>query len=212
MHRALQLAITTLITVDAQTAKLRGSNTSDTGIAQLDETRTKCYDKALWPDMGKDCGGCQALVLNLDSKYSGTCDAYCRSFGLPCSSAGEAAAGSCTVRSPSSCTRVISNSSSAVCSCHGGYDRCQTHRWPDAKSICSSCQVLLDHAVLAKKYKGSCADYCKKLAEQPKPLHGLYWDGYGTASWDYCFHGGNFDNKIPRLNDAVCRCTHADRL
>ena len=80
---------------------------------------TKC-DEHLWPDVdGHICGDCRVLVDKMRTKYRGTCDNYCTSFGSTCIGAwDDAAEDTCADMSVvGTCQHDWGETSDAICEC-----------------------------------------------------------------------------------------------
>jgi len=84
---------------------------------------TKCNED-LWPDKdnGLICSDCKVLVTNMRSKYGGTCDSYCKSFGSVCTGSWEDSDDTCADPSETgTCATNWGETSDAICACaHDG--------------------------------------------------------------------------------------------
>ena len=80
---------------------------------------TKCNED-LWPDKdnGLICSDCKVLVTNMRSKYGGTCDSYCKSFGSVCTGSWEDSDDTCADPSETgTCATNWGETSDAICAC-----------------------------------------------------------------------------------------------
>lgn len=98
----------------------KGSCDVDFGITTdaICECEDLC-DENSWPDVkdGNVCADCKVLVNQMDTKYNGTCQNYCKSFGFTCVGAWEDAKNDCDVKFDSSCSVIFEGTTDAICEC-----------------------------------------------------------------------------------------------
>lgn len=79
-------------------------------------------DQSGWPDVKVDCGGCRALVMNIQTApgYQ-NCEGYCSSVGRFCKGEFEEVSNSCDISMEESmrlsCTTVFEDTNDLICQC-----------------------------------------------------------------------------------------------
>lgn len=160
----------------------------------------KCM-KHLWPNVLDACevityhGACEARVSHFASKYGGSCDEYCASFGFQC--AGGREVGSEPGCESSSSTRYLScsdrsSSTEAICSCSDPLD---TFLWRDALRTCGP-----GRALVAPSGARTCADFCS--------TQGLVCGGCAEADGEACTPGASASCSAPiaSAGGSICEC------
>jgi len=166
-------------------------------------------DKSDWPDVKANCGGCSALVINIQTEPSyQNCDGYCSSVGRICKGEYEEVSNSCSISIDESsrltCTTVFEDTNDLICECGDlkPESTCDKEDWTDMKVDCGGCTALVHNFETYKTCNGYCASVglqCVAAADDKRNTCYAQEDKNLSCDSTFDLFGGS-------SHDALCTC------
>jgi len=158
--------------------------------------------KHLWPDVKDTCsktssyhGTCKARIGVLASKYGGSCDSYCSSFGFQCVAGYTPSPGSggCDSEGTYLPCSQSTDAEDAICQCSDAMD---TFMWKGAARVCGSGLALVGGGA------SSCEEFCD--------AQGLSCTSATQMRGAECSGGSPASCQSPLVGKStVCQCSGA---